>query len=62
MESKPGTKTTEFWITLAPVAGGLLESLKGNPETGKLLIMCGTVLGVFYIISRTLVKYYESKK
>jgi hypothetical protein len=57
MENKSGTKTTEFWVTLAPVLGGLVESLKGNPETGKLLIICGTVLGCFYILSRTAIKF-----
>lgn len=60
MEAKPGTKTTEFWVTLAPVLGGLVESMKGNPETGKHLIICGTVLGCFYIVSRTIVKFKDS--
>lgn len=60
MENKPGTKTTEFWVTLGPVLAGLVESMKGNPETGKQLILCGTVISCVYIVSRTIVKYKQS--
>lgn len=62
MESKPGAKTTEFWIALAPVLTGMIEGFKGDPETGKYLILCGTVLGGLYIISRTVVKFKASSK
>lgn len=51
-----GVKTSEFWITIAPALGGLMEVSKGDPETGRLLIICSTVLGSFYILSRTLAK------
>lgn len=51
-----GVKTSEFWITIAPALGGLMEVSKGDPETGRLLIICSTVLGCFYILSRTFVK------
>lgn len=57
MESKSGTKTTEFWVTAAPVALGLIEGIKGDAESAKLLIICGTVLSGLYIVSRTLVKW-----
>ena len=56
-ESKPGVKTTEFWVCAAPVIGGLIECMKGDAEMGKLLIICGTALGVIYIASRTIVKF-----
>ena len=61
MEPKPGTKTTEFWVALAPVILGLIEGQKGDPENSKYLIVCGTALGCIYIISRTLVKYKSGK-
>lgn len=54
--SKTGVKTTEFWVTIAPALGGLLEMSKGDPETGRLLIMCSTALGCFYILSRAWLK------
>jgi hypothetical protein len=59
MQSKPGTKTTEFWVAMAPVGAGLLEALKGDPENSRYLIICGTFLGVAYIVSRTLIKYKQ---
>ena len=62
MDQKPGTKTTEFWVTLAPVILGLIEGQKGDPENSKYLIVCGTALGCMYIISRTLVKYAATKQ
>jgi hypothetical protein len=62
MEVKPGTKTTEFWVALAPVLAGLVEGVRGDSENNRYLMVCGTVLGVFYISSRTLVKYVSSKK
>ena len=42
--SKPGVQSTEFWVSLAPVLGGLVESMKGDVETGRYLILCGTIL------------------
>jgi len=57
MESKPGTKTTEFWIALAPVLAGLIDGLKGDAANSKYVIVCGTLLGMTYIASRTLVKW-----
>lgn len=53
---KSGTKTTEFWISIAPVLIGVVESNKGDPEMGKYLIICGTALGMVYILSRTWLK------
>lgn len=57
MEVKPGTKTTEFWVAVAPVLAGMVESLKGDPINNRYMIVCGTVLGALYILSRTLVKW-----
>lgn len=56
MEKKPGTKTTEFWIAIAPVILGLVEGFKGDTELTKYLIVCGTALGFAYILSRTFIK------
>ena len=55
--SKPGVQSTEFWVSLAPVLGGLVESMKGDVETGRYLILCGTILCGLYIISRTAIKF-----
>jgi hypothetical protein len=54
--TKSGTKTTEFWVAVAPVFLGLVEG-KDNPEIQKYMILAGSVLGGLYIISRTLVKW-----
>jgi len=56
METKPGAKTTEFWVALAPVLMGLIEG-KNDPEILKYIIVCASVLGGLYIVSRTIVKY-----
>lgn len=56
MEPKPGTKTTEFWLALAPVFMGLIEG-KNDPELLKYIILCSTILGGLYIVSRTIVKF-----
>jgi hypothetical protein len=53
---KGGTKTSEFWISLSPVMAALVESLKGDSQNSNTLLICGTVLGALYIVSRTLVK------
>lgn len=55
--TKPGTKTTEFWIALAPIAIGIVEGSKNDPETNRYLILAGAILGGIYIISRTVVKW-----
>ena len=54
--SKPGVKTTEFWVSIAPVILGLVESQKMDPTNNMVLIICGTALGMAYIVSRTMVK------
>lgn len=56
---KPGVKTTEFWVTLAPILLGLVEAMKGDSQNSSLIIICGTVLGSLYMISRTLIKRKE---
>lgn len=58
---KDGTKTTEFWISIAPVLIGLVEGMKGDAEIAKWLIVCGTALSVMYIVSRTLLKLKTCK-
>ena len=58
---KTGTKTTEFWISVAPVLLGLIEGMKGDAETSKYLIICGTALGMVYIASRTWLKAKGTK-
>lgn len=54
--SKPGVKTTEFWVSIAPVVLGLIESQKMDQTMNMVLIICGTALGMAYIVSRTVVK------
>lgn len=61
MEQKPGTKTTEFWVAVAPVIIGLIEGFKGDSEMSKYLIVSGTALGFAYIISRTALKWKNCK-
>jgi len=51
-----GTKTTEFWVAISPVLAGLVEGVKGDTDTGKYLILCGTILSGLYIASRTILK------
>lgn len=53
---KSGTKTTEFWISIAPVLVGVVEAIRGDAKNSTILIICGTVLGGLYILSRTLIK------
>lgn len=61
MEQKSGTKTTEFWVAIAPAILGLIEGQRGDPENGKYLIICGTALGIAYIASRTWLKIKTTK-
>lgn len=53
---KSGTKTTEFWVSIAPVLIGLIEGMKGDKEIAKWLIVCGTSLSIIYIACRTVLK------
>ena len=53
---KSGTKTTEFWVSIAPVLIGLIEGMKGDKEIAKWLIVCGTSLSIMDIASRTILK------
>ena len=53
---RSGTKTTEFWVSIAPVLIGLIEGMKGDKEIAKWLIVCGTSLSIMYIASRTVLK------
>ena len=57
MNTKPGTKTTEFWVALAPVFLGLIDGVKGDSNLNQTIIICATCLGGLYILSRTLVKW-----
>lgn len=59
---KQGTRTSEFWVSIAPAILGIVEGYKGNAEIAKWLIGCGTVLGVFYIASRTVLKFVACKQ
>ena len=56
VSSKSGVRTTEFWVSIAPVILGLVESQKMDQTTNMVMIICGTALGMAYIISRTMVK------
>lgn len=58
---KSGTKTTEFWVSIAPVLIGLIEGMKGDKEIAKWLIVCGTSLSIIYIASRTVLKVMASR-
>ena len=59
---KTGTKTTEFWVSIAPVIFGVVEGAKGDTELSKYLIICGTALGMVYIASRTWLKVKTASK
>jgi hypothetical protein len=58
---KSGTKTTEFWVSIAPVLIGLIEGMKGDKEIAKWLIVCGTALSIVYIASRTFLKMKQTQ-
>lgn len=53
---KAGVKTTEFWVSIAPVILGLVEGQKMDQQNTMVLIICATALGMAYIVSRTMVK------
>jgi hypothetical protein len=61
-ETKPGVKTTEFWVAIAPVLMGMMETMKGDSKNSALIIICGTCLAAMYMVSRTMVKYVSAKK
>ena len=54
---KPGVKTSEFWISLAPVLMGVVEIMKGDSQNSTIVIVCATVLVAVYILSRTIFKH-----
>jgi hypothetical protein len=56
MELKSGTKTTEFWVAIAPILIGIVDGSKSDIETKKYLMLSGTILAGMYIVSRTIVK------
>jgi len=56
MDIKTGIKTSEFWVSIAPVLVSIVENRTGNEELSKYFLICGTVLGIIYIVSRTMVK------
>jgi hypothetical protein len=60
-EAKPGVKTTEFWITVAPVIMALIEGKNATPEQTNILIIAGSILGGLYLVSRTIVKMTSKK-
>lgn len=55
---KPGYQTTEFWVSLAPIAASLTNKEAANQE---LLTVCAAILCALYIISRTFIKLKEQK-
>lgn len=59
---KQGTRTSEFWVSIAPVLIGMVEGYKGNIDIAKWLIGCGTALGLVYIASRTILKFVACKQ
>ena len=54
-----GTKTSEFWIAVVPVALAMIENLKQNTESSARMMMMAFVLGGFYLVSRTALKMME---
>lgn len=57
METKPGTKTTEFWTTLFVNALGIIQMLTGpvNITDSKIATVLAVVNGA-YVASRGLAK------
>ena len=60
-ELKLGTKTSEFWVTLAPVLATMVNGVSENSEDKKYLMVCACVLGSLYICSRTLIKVTNAR-
>lgn len=55
-KTKAGVKTTEFWVSIAPVILGLIDRQQDDPDLNMTLVICSTALGMAYIVSRTMVK------
>lgn len=55
-EIKLGPKTSEFWITLAPIIASMVDGVNQSSEDKKYLMICACVLGSLYICSRTIIK------
>jgi hypothetical protein len=53
---KSGAKTSEFWVSLAPLILSFSKISEENTENSKYMMVCGCVLGCFYIASRTAIK------
>lgn len=60
-EIKLGSKTSEFWVTLAPIIATMVNGVSENSEDKKYLMVCACVLGSLYICSRTLVKVTHAR-
>jgi hypothetical protein len=43
-------------LAAVPAAAGFFDMLKADSENGKYLLICGTVLSMTYILSRTFIK------
>lgn len=53
---KPGIKTTEFWLSLAPLVVGALLLILGHTEAGNLLLGGGAAQGANYARGRVELK------
>ena len=60
--TKPGWKTSEFWITLLVNTIGVLGVLQGSvpPADAKYVVMALTVLNSVYTVARTFIKQTAS--
>lgn len=56
--NKPGYQTTEFWVSAAPAIAAITDE---NGKHQDLLIVSAGILCALYIISRTVVKWKETK-
>ena len=63
METKPGYKTTEFWVVMATIVAGVLGSLlsPSQAEQGAVWanwigVICATASACAYAIARGLTK------
>lgn len=61
-EIKLGPKTSEFWITLAPILASMVDGVNQNSEDKKYLMICACVLGSLYICSRTIIKVSHGRR
>jgi len=60
-EIKIGPKTSEFWVTMAPLILSFSKIAEENTENSKYMMICGCILGCFYIASRTVIKTNVSR-